>query len=164
MKFSKIREVKSPIRSTPKSAGIDFFIPVFDSQFLLDFKLKNSNIQINNTAIILNPNERCLIPSGIHVNIPDGFMLNAFNKSGISSRRGLIKAAETIDEDYLGEIHISLINSSNEIVVIEQNEKIIQFILIPISYLLPYEVEFSELYIDKESSRGSGGFGSTGIK
>lgn len=164
MKFSKIREVKDPIRSTPKSAGIDFFVPVFTESFINDFKIKNPNIQIFDNKICLLPNDRCLIPSGIHVNIPDGFMLNAFNKSGVSSKKGLLKVAETIDEDYLGEIHISLLNSSNESIIIEENEKIIQFILIPISYLLPIEVELSELYVDKISKRKDGGFGSTGVK
>lgn len=161
MKFSKVREVKDPIRSTPKSAGIDFFVPVFTESFINDFEIKNPNILISDKKICLLPNTRCLIPSGIHVNIPEGFMLNAFNKSGVSSKKGLLKVAETVDEDYLGEVHISLLNSSNNSIIIEENEKIIQFILIPVSYLLPIEVDISELYINKDTERGTGGFGST---
>jgi len=159
MKISRIRDVKLPIRSTKKSAGIDFFIPKFTEKFKEDFIEKNPNIHIID-YIILNPNQRVLIPSGIKVKIPEGFMLSANNKSGVSTKKGLDVLANVVDEDYQGEIHISLVNTSLSNVIIEENEKIVQFILIPVLYDFVEEVPIEELY-EIKSERGEGGFGST---
>jgi len=102
MKFSKIRNVKSPSRGTFKSAGIDFYVPIFDDFFVQDFNFKNSNIRIKfgDKKILLASQERCLIPSGIKVSIPQNYMLGAFNKSGVCTKKGLIVGAQIIDEDY----------------------------------------------------------------
>lgn len=81
MKILKIRDVKTPTRANMYDAGIDFFIPN-------DYTGKT----------ILQPNESVLIPSGIKVNIPNGYMLTAFNKSGIASKQNLLVGACVIDE------------------------------------------------------------------
>ena len=142
MKITKIRDVITPTRGTSRSAGLDFYVP-------RDFGFKN-----------LKPGERILIPSGIRANVPSGFALIAFNKSGVASKLGLGKMAEVVDEDYQGEIHISVVNTSNVSVRIESGQKIIQFVLIPINYALPIVVEENELY-NETTERGEGGFGST---
>jgi len=160
MLFSKVRNVKSPVRGTKKSAGIDFFVPVFSQEFVNDLKRKNDNLILEGNRIILNPNTSILIPSGIKVKLPDNYFLNAFNKSGVSSKKKLIKLAETVDEDYQGEIHLSIINISNEVQIISENEKIIQFILLPTIYTDIIEKPLDELYTES-TIRGSGGFGST---
>ena len=67
MKFAKIRNVKSPVRGTGKAAGIDFFVPNFG----------------NNKGFIVNPGTDVLIPSGIKMEIPEGYMLMAADKSGV---------------------------------------------------------------------------------
>ena len=64
MKFCKVRNVKSPVRGTGKAAGIDFFVP-------------------NNFSAIIGPHSDLLIPSGIKVEIPEGYMLMAADKSGV---------------------------------------------------------------------------------
>lgn len=148
MKFSKIRDVKSPARGTEKSAGIDFFIPS-------DFN--------NGEERIISPNESVLIPSGIKVNIPTGYALIAFNKSGVATKKGLFTGACVVDEDYQGEMHLHLTNTSGKETSIIAGDKIIQFILIPILYANPVETQIDSLY-EEVSERGSGGFGSTGIK
>ena len=71
MKISKIRDVKTPVRGTEKSAGIDFFVPK-------DF---------NKTRLF--PGESVFIPSGIKVNVPTGHALIAFNKSGVALKKNL---------------------------------------------------------------------------
>ena len=92
MKITKIRDVKTPIRGTEGSAGIDFFVPE-------DFPKDLCTIQ---------PNERFFIPSGIKANVPDGFALIAFNKSGVALKKGLLVGASVVDSDYQGEIHLHL--------------------------------------------------------
>ena len=68
-----------------------------------------------------------------------------------------------MDEDYQGEVHLNLTNTGNQLQIIERGDKIVQFILLPVNYANPVEVEPKDLY-DKTSKRGEGGFGSTGTK
>jgi dUTP pyrophosphatase len=145
MKFSKVKDVKSPARGTNLSAGIDFFVPN-------DFQ-----------EMTLLPNQRCLIPSGIKVSLPPGYALIAFNKSGVASKTGMIVGACVVDEDYQGEVHINMINTSDLALTIHPGDKLTQFILIPVNYVHPSEVPIEELYVS-ETERGQGGFGSTGDK
>ncbi len=142
MKISKVKNVKTPNRGTPESAGIDFFVP--------------EGICAN-----LSPGQSCLIPSGIKADVPKGYALVAFNKSGIAVKKQLYAGACVVDEDYQGEIHINLTNVGNNSVEINSGEKIIQFILLPVFYDIIEEVSLENLY-EKESIRGDGGFGSTG--
>ena len=143
MKYSKVREVRSPNRGTKESAGIDFYIPTgFDQKVM--------------------PGESVLIPSGIKVDIPNGTMLQVCNKSGIASNKGLLVGACIVDSDYQGEIHINVWNVSNKVAILQAGTKIVQMILMPI--LLPEveEVALEDLFTN-ETERGTGGFGSTGI-
>jgi len=143
MKFSKVRDVKSPARGTPLSAGIDFFVPN-------DFQ-----------EMTLLPNQRSLIPSGIKVSLPGGYALIAFNKSGVASKTGMIVGACVVDEDYQGEIHLNMINTSDVGQLIRPGDKLTQFILVPVNYVNPEEVNPEDLYREV-TERGEGGFGSTG--
>lgn len=160
MKIAKIRNVKTPVRGTDKSAGIDFFVPD-------DF-----------VETTLPPQRDLLIPSGIKANVPKGYMLMAADKSGVvTSESAAIAAGRTpkpgaytstvvlgakiVDEDYQGEIHIHLVNVGKEYVTIKPGTKIAQFILVPVLYDAVEEVPETELF-SEVSDRGDGGFGSTG--
>lgn len=147
LRYSKVRDVKDPFRAHPEDAGIDFFIP---------------NDWNNNNPYQLYPSERIKIPSGILVDVPKNHALIAFNKSGISINYGLDKLAEVVDSGYMGEIHFVIVNTSGKIVWIEAGMKILQFILMPIVSCNLEQVDQKDLFMD-DSSRGSGGFGSTGI-
>lgn len=117
-------------------------------------------------AIEILPGGKVLIPSGIKANLPHGVYLKAENKSGISSKRGLIFGASVVDEDYQGEIHICLINPTNTSAKIVAGEKIIQF-LPCFSPNMNEVVEFDDeekLFENTKSERGSDGFGSTDTK
>ena len=163
LKFKKILPVQSPQRANYTDAGIDFFVPDYTPQFAEEFVEKNKSLSYGPDGIVLKQGERCLIPSGIKVNVPDGHMLCAFNKSGISTKKGLVVGAQVVDQDYRGQVHISLINTSNTVVLLSHGEKVVQFVLIPVSYSYPQEVnDEDELYPAKStSSRGENGFGST---
>jgi len=146
MRIAIIRDVKTPERGTSRSAGIDFFIP---------------NDYNGNTFI--SPGESVLIPSGIRAEVPKGYMLTAFNKSGVATKKSLVVGACVVDEDYQGEIHIHLINSGDESVDIKPGDKIVQFILVPVNYDIIQVVSNQELF-EEISERGEGGFGSTDTK
>jgi dUTP pyrophosphatase len=147
MKISKIREVKTPTRGTDGSAGIDFYVPFDYPQNLCS----------------ISPGERFFIPSGIKANVPEGFALIAMNKSGIALKKGLLVGACVVDSDYQGEIHLHLVNTGTKTVAIEPGDKLTQFLLIPVNHCRVDVVDESSLF-EAETTRGSGGFGSTGVK
>lgn len=143
--FAKVRPVRSPERGTPKSAGIDFFVPE-------DFQ-----------AVMLAPQNSVLIPSGIHVKVPTGHALIFHNKSGVGSKLKLDRLAEVVDEDYTGELHLNVVNTGNTAVRIEPGMKLLQGLLIPILYSETEEfTSTDELYAGFQTERGAAGFGSTG--
>ena len=167
MKFAKVRSVKSPCRGTQKSSGIDLFVPNYNENFVIDFKSKNPYAPVDDTGILVHSLKRILIPSGIKIAIPDGYDLVGYNKSGVANKKGLILGACVIDNDYEGEIYISLINASDETQKINFGEKIIQVVLREVSYENVEEVsieDLTQLYNQRESERKEGGFGSTGSK
>ena len=147
MKICKIRDVKTPTRGTQGSAGIDFYVP--------------NNYPESLQKIL--PGERYLIPSGIKANVPEGYALIAFNKSGIALNKTLMVGACVVDSDYQGEIHLHLVNTSSNDVTIEPGEKLTQFLLVPVNHSA-VEVVFANDLFDDKSERGTGGFGSTGVK
>ena len=145
MKFAKTRDVKSPTRANSADAGIDFFVP------------------IDYTSQEIRKVEKILIPSGIKVDVPEGYALIAFNKSGVALTRELQVGACVIDLGYQGEVHFHLFNYGNNVVWLHPGEKIIQFVLLPLGDPAVEEVKEKDLYTEV-SSRGEGGFGSTGTK
>ena len=145
MKIKLIRDTKQPSRGTPGSAGLDVFLPN-------DYPYE---------TITLKPGESVLIPSGIVANVPDGYAMIAFNKSGVATKQGLIVGAQVIDSDYTGEWHVHMINSSDKDQVITRGQKIVQFLLIPVNMTEPIEI-VDELP-SKDTQRGDGAFGSTGV-
>ena len=162
MKFSKVLKVKSPNRGHATDAGIDFFIPDFTEEFISQLKEKNSHILFNEDGIQLLAHQRILIPSGIKMNVPINHALIAFNKSGVASKQGLDLLASVVDHGYQGQIHISIYNTSSNILNLKYGSKIIQFILLPIKTPEVEECSEEELFIES-SNRGEGGFGSTGV-
>lgn len=94
--------------------------------------------------------------------IQEVYSCNVNNLHNYISENGIINHNCVIDSDYMGEIHIHLINVGKHTVTISPDEKIIQFLLLPITYANIIEVPtVEELYKDKNSERGEGGFGST---
>ena len=146
LKIFKIKDVKTPERKG-RNAGIDFFIP---------------NSFNKGKDFILKKNKSILIPSGIKVKIPENYSLIAFNKSGISTKLGLQVGACVVDENYTGEVHIHLINISKNKVILFPGQKIIQFLLIKVNYVIPIEINQEKNMCWNNKERGEKGFGSTG--
>ena len=104
LKYCKVREVKSPCRAHATDAGIDFFVPtdLTEADMAPKFETTGDKVEVEIkdgkiAAFILKPNESVLIPSGIHVNIPDGYALIYMNKSGIASKKNLHIGACLVD-------------------------------------------------------------------
>jgi dUTP pyrophosphatase len=173
IKYTKVRTVKNPVRASSTDAGIDLFVPNFTNKFAQSIMAMSTSVwpvmKPNNLnkiiGLTIKPQGRILIPSGLHFRVPEGTALIAFNKSGIATKLGLSTGACVCDSSYQGEVHISLINTSNIEVEITPGMKIVQFLLVPVYHSEPKEIKtIEELYADHESERGAGGFGSTGDK
>ncbi|MCD6332935.1 MAG: dUTP diphosphatase [Bacteroidales bacterium] len=131
-----------PDYSTVKSAGMDL------RAFLKD-------------PVILKPLGRTLIPTGLYIELPDGYEAQIRPRSGMALKKGvsILNTPGTIDADYRGEIGIIVINLSDKEVIIEDGERICQMIIN--KYEKADWIQVEEL--DK-TERGAGGFGHTGQK
>ena len=131
-----------PRYATPDSAGVDLLAAIPD-------------------AVVLAPGERQLIPSGIAVALPPGTEAQVRPRSGLALRHGitLLNTPGTIDADYRGEIGVILINLGQEPFAIDRGMRIAQMIIAPV-----VQVDWDEVSELSDSSRGAGGFGSTGVE
>lgn len=111
--------------------------------------------------ITLQPLERRLVPTGIYLALPAGYEGQVRPRSGLATKHGItvINAPGTIDADYRGEVRVSLVNLSNEAFTIEDGERIAQLVV-----ARHETVEWQETDILDETTRGAGGWGSTGTK
>lgn len=112
-------------------------------------------------AIDINPGETVFIPTGLAIEIPEGYAGFIYARSGLSCKRGLAPANKVgvIDSDYRGEIMVALHNHSENIVPISSEERIAQIVIAP--YL---RADFEVADELQDTVRGEGGFGSTGRK
>ncbi len=111
--------------------------------------------------VVLRPMERSLIKTGLYIELPEGYEAQIRPRSGLALKKGItvLNSPGTIDADYRGEIGVILINLSQEEFVVEDGERIAQMVIAKHE-----KVEWEEVEILQESSRGVGGFGSTGVK
>ena len=130
----------SPAYATEMSAGMDL----------------KANIS---EAVLLEPLQRAMIPTGIYLALPEGTEAQVRPRSGLAAKFGIsvLNAPGTIDADYRGEVKVILVNLSNEPFTINPGERIAQLVL------ARYErIEWDEVETLDETCRGEGGFGSTG--
>lgn len=111
------------------------------------------------TPISLEPLDRAAVPTGIQVEIPEGFEFQVRPRSGLAIKKGLtvINTPGTIDSDYRGEVKVLLVNLGDKPVIIEPMERIAQIVLARTE-----RFQWEELDQLSSSQRGEGGFGSTG--
>lgn len=111
--------------------------------------------------IVLKPLQRCLVPTGLYIALPEGFEAQIRPRSGLALKKGitLLNTPGTIDADYRGEIGVIVINLSAEDFIIEDGERIAQVVI------ARYEqAEWQEVEVLEDTERGAGGFGHTGVK
>ncbi len=131
----------NPVYSTNLSAGLDL----------------KANLENN---IILKPLERVLIPTGLYIELPQGFEAQIRPRSGLAIKHGItvLNTPGTIDADYRGEIKVILINLSNEDFEIKDGDRICQMVINKHEFVEWENVEFLT-----DTERSDGGFGHTGI-
>tara|TARA_B100000519_G_C13955201_1_gene302625 strand:- start:19 stop:477 length:459 start_codon:yes stop_codon:yes gene_type:complete len=136
---------KLPVRAHPTDAGMDiFYCPEEHSGWLS-----------------IKPGGTTLLETGLKISVPEGHMLQIMNKSGIATKKQLVTGACVVDSGYDGELFVNLHNIGTTAQVIEPGQKIAQAVLIPLCIPQIKEIPTDSIY-DKETSRGTGGFGSTG--
>ncbi|WP_300225493.1 dUTP diphosphatase [uncultured Bacteroides sp.] len=144
MKIRIINKSKHPLPqyATPLSAGLDL----------------RANID---TPITLQPLQRCLVPTGLFMALPEGYEAQVRPRSGLAIKKGVtvLNSPGTIDADYRGEICIILVNLSNEPFVIEDGERVAQMVI-----ARHEQAEWDETDTLDETERGTGGFGHSGKK
>ena len=131
-----------PQYATPQSAGMDL----------------RANLE---APITLHPMERRLIPTGLHIALPEGYEAQVRPRSGLALKHGLtvLNTPGTIDADYRGEIGVVLINLSQEDFVINDGERIAQMVI-----ARHEQGDFVVVEELDETERGEGGYGHTGVK
>lgn len=144
MKVNIVNLSKHPLPSysTEHSAGMDL----------------RANID---EPIVLKPFDRVLIPTGLFIELPEGFEAQIRPRSGLTLKKGLtvLNSPGTIDADYRGEIGVILVNISNVEAIIEDGERICQMIISKYEKITLNTVENLS-----QTVRGKGGFGHTGTK
>jgi dUTP pyrophosphatase len=136
IKFKRLTtDAKIPLRATAGAAGFDVF---------------------SKGHYTIKPNVRCLLDTGIAMQLPQNYWGELKPRSGLAARHGLDVLAGVIDSDYTGEIKVSLINHGEDQVEIKKGDRIAQLII------QRYESDWMEVSEFDDTARGSGGFGSTG--
>lgn len=142
MKVKVINRSKHPLPEykTKCSAGMDI----------------RANIE---EPIVLKPLERKLIPTGLFIELPEGYEAQIRPRSGLALNEGLglLNSPGTIDADYRGEIGVIAVNLSNNVIQIEDGERICQMVIQKVE-----QAEWIETEILENTERGAGGFGHTG--
>lgn len=112
------------------------------------------------SPIVLKTLERAIVKTGLFIELPIGYEAQVRPRSGLAAKKGItvLNSPGTVDADYRGEIGVILVNLSTEEFVIENGERIAQLIIA--KHERAEWIEVTEL---SETSRGEGGFGSTGI-
>lgn len=131
-----------PAYATSQSAGMDL----------------RANIE---SPITLHPMERTLVPTGIRIELPEGYEAQVRPRSGLALKHGItvLNTPGTIDSDYRGELKVLLVNLSNDDLVVNAGERVAQMVIARHETATWEEVEVLD-----ETERGEGGYGHTGVK
>jgi dUTP pyrophosphatase len=112
-------------------------------------------------ALVLKPLERAMVPTGLYIELPEGYEAQVRPRSGLAAKHGIsiVNTPGTIDPDYRGEIKVILVNLSDVPFTLEPGERIAQMIIARFEHINWNEVESLSV-----TERGEGGFGHTGVK
>lgn len=131
-----------PAYATPGSAGLDL----------------RANISGN---VTLEPLDRAIVPTGIYIQLPEGYEAQIRPRSGLAAKNGItvLNSPGTIDSDYRGEICAILVNLSREPFTIHSGDRVCQMVIARV-----VQAEIEPVEVLDETERGNGGFGHSGIK
>lgn len=151
------RETADEVRVQRLSHGMDLPLPSYQSALAAGLDLMAA-VPID-APVTLTPGARALIPTGLAIALPAGTEAQVRPRSGLAARHGLtvLNAPGTIDADYRGEIQVLLINLGDEPVSVTRGMRIAQLVVAPV-----IQTQLREVASLDGTSRGAGGFGSTG--
>lgn len=136
-------------------SGID--LPQYATEFSAGMDVRAAI----DAPVVLEPLQRAMIPTGLYLQIPEGYEVQVRPRSGLAAKKGItvLNAPGTIDADYRGEVCVILVNLSSDPFTVERGERVAQLVL------AKHEIiEWEETDALEDSARGDGGFGSTGTK
>ena len=135
--------------------GQDLPLPAYQSDLAAGLDL----LAAVENPLWLEPGSRALVPTGLAISLPAGFEAQVRPRSGLAAKHGVtvLNTPGTIDADYRGEVRVILINLGDTAFEISRGDRIAQMVIAPV-----LQAEIQEVEILSETSRGTGGFGSTG--
>lgn len=141
VKIVKNNPFNLPAYETKGSAGVDL----------------QANVE---SHIVLKPMERALVPTGLFIEIPEGYEAQVRARSGLAIKHGisLVNGIGTIDSDYRGEIKVILINLGDKEFIINNGDRIAQMV-----FIKHEQASFELVEVLGDTERGAGGFGHTGV-
>ncbi len=147
--------LKLPIVRLPHARGLD--LPAYETAGAAGMDLRAALAADETLAIA--PGARALVPTGLILEIPDGYEGQVRPRSGLAFKHGVtcLNAPGTIDSDYRGEVKVLLVNHGSEPFAVTRGLRIAQLVLAPVTRAMPVEVPLANA-----TARGAGGFGSTG--
>lgn len=136
--------------------GADLPLPAYETAGAAGLDLRAAITE----TLVLAPGERALVPTGLAMQLPEGFEGQVRPRSGLAVRHGVtvLNAPGTVDSDYRGEIKVPLINHGSEPFSIARGDRIAQLVIAPVTH-----AELTEVAALDPTGRGVGGFGSTGV-
>lgn len=136
--------------------GSDLPLPAYETAGAAGLDLRAAITE----TLVLAPGERALVPTGLAMQLPEGFEGQVRPRSGLAVRHGVtvLNAPGTVDSDYRGEIKVPLINHGHEPFSIARGDRIAQLVIAPVTH-----AELTEVAALDPTGRGVGGFGSTGV-
>lgn len=116
---------------------------------------------LTSESVVIKSGEFAMIPTGLHLQLPEGFEAQIRPRSGLAAKFGItvLNTPGTIDSDYRGEIKVILINHGKESFTVNDGDRIAQMVI-----ARHCQAEFETVFALDQTERGNGGFGSTGIK
>ena len=146
-------EIDIAVTRLPHGAGLE--LPGYESDDAAGMDLRAAI----DTDMVIAPGERALVPTGLAMALPAGYEAQVRPRSGLALKQGIsvLNTPGTVDADYRGEVGVILINLANEPVTIERGMRIAQMVIAPVTRGVWREVDTLP-----DSTRGAGGFGSTG--
>jgi dUTP pyrophosphatase len=147
--------IKVDVRQLPHAEGLA--LPTYQSSQAAGLDLPAAVPE--QTPLILAAGQYAMVPTGLVIALPDGFEALVRPRSGLAARHGVtvLNSPGTVDADYRGEINVLLVNLGTEPFTIRRGERIAQMIVAPVT-----RVELARAVSLSATTRGSGGFGSTG--
>ena len=154
LSYHPLMTVNVRVRRLPHAEGLP--LPVYATGGAAGADLRAAV----DSDIVIEPGTRCAVPTGLVLEIPNGFEAQVRPRSGLAIRQGLtiVNAPGTIDSDYRGELKVLLVNLGAESIVIARGDRVAQMVVAPVT-----RAAFVEADDLTASDRGSGGFGSTGL-